>query len=80
MSKVIIVAPSKTIADLVAKQHNLRPWDWRYGFNAPSLQGRTSKDTVFLHDQWRDTTPGHQMTAELRLLRNIGCQIVMVST
>jgi hypothetical protein len=80
LSKVIIVAPNKTIADMVAKQHNLRPWDWNYGFNPQSLRGRTPKDTVFVHDSWHDTTPGHQMTAELRHLRNIGVDIVMVST
>jgi hypothetical protein len=80
VSKVLIVAPTKIVADMVAKEHNLRPWDWRYCFNAQSLMGRSPKDTVFIHNEWRDPTPDAKMTSELRLLRNIGVQIVMVST
>lgn len=80
MSKVLIVAPTKTVADMVAKEHNLRPWDWRYCFRVSDLHGRTAKDTVFMHDLWRDPTPDSAMVLELRRLRDKGVQIVMVST
>lgn len=80
MSKVLIVAANKTIADRVAKDHRLRPWDWRFCWHAADLRGRTRKDTVFLHSDWVDTSLNGEMSKELRLLRDIGVDIVMVTT
>ena len=80
MSKVLIVAQNKTTADVIAKMHNLRPWDWRYCFNARDLHGRTKKDTVFLDSGWIDHSPEQEMSLNLRILRDMGVDIVMVST
>lgn len=80
MSKVVIVAPNKRVADLVAKQHDMRPWDWRYAFEPSRLRGLTPKDTVFLHSGWEGAWLDEGFIHEMRLLRNIGVQIVMVTT
>ena len=93
--KTLIVANDKRQADLIAKEHNLKPWQWRYVFTYRDLLGISGR-TILVAANWAETpmirmkqrplqppVPQYQwpMTETLQQLsRFSNCEIIKVST
>lgn len=53
--KTIIIADNQTQAGLIAKMHQLKPWQWRYGYNAQAIMGLSPEAAVLIASGWRET-------------------------
>lgn len=93
--KTLILANTKAQADLIARQHDFKPWQWRYVFGPDSLRGLNGH-TILVAQNWVEspihkTIPqkigppimGYQwpMSEELHTLQMLGlAEIVYVAT
>jgi len=87
VNKAIIVANTKTQADLVAKEHGLRPWQWRYAHNHHFLQGiNPERDTILISSNFmesplvRDEHIYFPMQEQIETFRALGGTVAVVAT
>lgn len=91
MSKVLIVANTKNQADLIAKMHDLRPWNWRYVHDYHHLQGAPVDSTVLIAANYTETPQRNfsqefgayttlPMHEQIEMLKALGAEVAVVAT